>query len=223
MEGSPLLLKREALGLDMSGPEPLLSFGEVFENGGNTFRMFKVWVEPEMCLPRLLSVSVDRWWPWVIGPNITVHNDCRGSTGISSRRELAVSRFPPLDLGRRCDSCIDGVVHDGFWFQNPCVRVTAAPVMLEGGMSLGGVDQHVDLRERTPLSTRDTRLDGVIETISSLLPPAFVLAATSLAFFKVKNEGTEPALLTWYMQDADIDAEEAARKVDVTVEVRISS
>lgn len=44
----------------------------------------------------------------------------------------------------------------------------------------------------------------------------------SLAFFKVKNEGTEPALLTWYMQDADIDAEEAARKVDVTVEVRIS-
>lgn len=29
VEGSPLSLKREALGLDMSGPEPLLSFGEV--------------------------------------------------------------------------------------------------------------------------------------------------------------------------------------------------
>lgn len=29
VEGSPLSLKREALGLDMSGPEPLLNFGEV--------------------------------------------------------------------------------------------------------------------------------------------------------------------------------------------------
>lgn len=29
VEGSPLSLKREALGLDMSGPEPLLGFGEV--------------------------------------------------------------------------------------------------------------------------------------------------------------------------------------------------
>ena len=29
VEGSPLSLKREALGLEMSGPEPLLGFGEV--------------------------------------------------------------------------------------------------------------------------------------------------------------------------------------------------
>lgn len=42
VEGSPLSLKREALGLDLSGLEPLLSFGEVFVNGGNTVRTFKV-------------------------------------------------------------------------------------------------------------------------------------------------------------------------------------
>ncbi|CAM9334199.1 unnamed protein product, partial [Hapterophycus canaliculatus] len=42
VEGSPLSLKREALGLDMSGPEPLLSFGEVFVHGGSTFRFIKV-------------------------------------------------------------------------------------------------------------------------------------------------------------------------------------
>lgn len=42
VEGSPLVLKREALGLDLSGPEPLLSFGEVFVNGGKTFRLIKV-------------------------------------------------------------------------------------------------------------------------------------------------------------------------------------
>lgn len=42
VEGSPLSLKREALGLDLSGPEPLLSFGEVFVHGGKTFRVIKV-------------------------------------------------------------------------------------------------------------------------------------------------------------------------------------
>lgn len=42
VEGSPLSLKREALGLDMSGPEPLLNFGEVFVHGGKTFRIIKV-------------------------------------------------------------------------------------------------------------------------------------------------------------------------------------
>lgn len=44
VEGSPLSLKREALGLDLSGPEPLLSFGEVFVHGGKTFRVIKVCV-----------------------------------------------------------------------------------------------------------------------------------------------------------------------------------
>lgn len=47
VEGSPLSLKREALGLDLSGPEPLLSFGEVFVHGGKTFRVIKVCV----CVP----------------------------------------------------------------------------------------------------------------------------------------------------------------------------
>lgn len=42
VEGSPLVLKREALGLNLSGPEPLLSFGEVFVHGGKTFRIIKV-------------------------------------------------------------------------------------------------------------------------------------------------------------------------------------
>lgn len=42
VEGSPLSLKHEALGLDLSGPEPLLSFGEVFVHGGKTFRIIKV-------------------------------------------------------------------------------------------------------------------------------------------------------------------------------------
>lgn len=37
--------------------------------------------------------------------------------------------------------------------------------------------------------------------------------------FQVKNEGTLPAMLTWGMQDANIDAKEAAKKVDVFLKV----
>lgn len=36
---------------------------------------------------------------------------------------------------------------------------------------------------------------------------------------QVKNEGTLPAMLTWSMQDANIDAKEAAKKVDVSLQV----
>lgn len=36
---------------------------------------------------------------------------------------------------------------------------------------------------------------------------------------QVKNEGTLPALLTWSMQDANVDAKEAAKKVDVFLKV----
>lgn len=39
---------------------------------------------------------------------------------------------------------------------------------------------------------------------------------------QVKNEGTLPAMLTWSMQDANIDAKEAAKKVDVALQVRLS-
>lgn len=37
---------------------------------------------------------------------------------------------------------------------------------------------------------------------------------------QVKNEGTLPAMLTWGMQDANVDAKEAAKKVDVFIKVR---
>eukprot|EP00752_Nemacystus_decipiens_P011479 g10191.t1 len=53
VEGSPLSLKREALGLDLSGPEPLLSFGEVFVHGGKTFRVIKI--KNEGTLPAMLT------------------------------------------------------------------------------------------------------------------------------------------------------------------------
>ncbi|CAM9236760.1 unnamed protein product, partial [Laminaria digitata] len=56
VEGSPLSLKREALGLDMSGPEPLLGFGEVFVGGGKTFRAIKV--KNEGTLPAMLTWSM---------------------------------------------------------------------------------------------------------------------------------------------------------------------
>ena len=39
---------------------------------------------------------------------------------------------------------------------------------------------------------------------------------------QVKNDGTLPALLTWSMHVAEIDAKEAARKVDVSIEARPS-
>eukprot|EP00903_Cladosiphon_okamuranus_P011029 g10416.t1 len=56
VEGSPLSLKREALGLDLSGPEPLLSFGQVFVHGGKTFRVIKI--KNEGTLPAMLSWSL---------------------------------------------------------------------------------------------------------------------------------------------------------------------
>lgn len=37
---------------------------------------------------------------------------------------------------------------------------------------------------------------------------------------QIKNEGTLPAMLTWGMQDANVDAKEAAKKVDVFIKVR---
>ncbi|CAM9127662.1 unnamed protein product, partial [Choristocarpus tenellus] len=53
VKGSPLSLKRESLGLDLSGPEPLLSFGQVFVNGGKSTR-----VKNDGTLPALLTWSM---------------------------------------------------------------------------------------------------------------------------------------------------------------------
>lgn len=50
--GTPLSLKREALGLDMSGPEPLLSFGEVR-------RFFK----QKLCLCYVERIICTQWRP----------------------------------------------------------------------------------------------------------------------------------------------------------------